>query len=87
MQKFCNHDDRMDYRMEIDKIERKDKKIMRYKFCGKSHVYGKCPAYGKQCSNHFAAVCKTKGYVQELKELSESFESMNTNIDDEEASI
>ena len=92
VQKFCNHDDRMDDSLEIDKIERKYKKIMRCKFCGKSHVYGKCPAYGKQCSkcrrkNHFAAVCKTKGYVQELKELSESFESINTNIDDEEAII
>lgn len=35
------------------------------KFCGYKHWYGRCPAFGKECSkcnkrNHFAQVCKTE---------------------------
>jgi hypothetical protein len=35
------------------------------KFCGGSHAKGKCPAFGKKCSNcqkrnHFAAVCRSR---------------------------
>lgn len=34
------------------------------KFCGYTHVYGKCPAYGKtrnSCHVHFSKVCHRKG--------------------------
>ena len=62
--------------MEIDKVSNHGKNIKNCKFCGKSHRYGKCPAFGKTCSkcskkNHFAAVCKTKNAVQELEEEKE----------------
>lgn len=35
------------------------------KFCGYKHWYGRCPAFGKECSkcnkrNHFAKVCKAE---------------------------
>ncbi|XP_036347627.1 uncharacterized protein LOC118757007 [Rhagoletis pomonella] len=41
------------------------------KFCGRTHLRGKCPAFGKFCNNcrgtnHFASVCKKKS-VKEIK--------------------
>ena len=45
------------------------------KFCGRSHRFGKCPAYGKVCAkckkrNHFANVCLSKS-VNEIEEEKE----------------
>lgn len=46
-----------------DQIRRpKDKYIDDCKFCGYSHEFGKCPAFGKKCAtckkvNHFANKC------------------------------
>ena len=55
-------DERMDEKMEINRVENKtlDRDMIKScKFCGRSHKYGKCPAYGKEChkcngKKHFA---------------------------------
>ena len=46
--------------------KQKSKSIVDCRFCGLSHVTGRCPAYGKRCNNceqfnHFSRVCKHKG--------------------------
>ena len=53
-------------------------KVKNCRFCGFSHVSGRCPAYGKRCNkcrqfNHFARVCKSKQVkaVEVEKESSE----------------
>lgn len=56
------------------------------KFCGKIHVRGKCPAYGKNCSkcngkNHFAIVCKKKS-VSKL-----TTENYNSDESDEQFAV
>ena len=43
---------------------RSQSSIRNYKYCGKSHNQGSCPAFGKECSkygkkNCFKAVCKS----------------------------
>lgn len=52
--------------------ERENKDRNSCNFCGTIHQRGKCPAFGKRCSNckkrnHFAGVCKSK-HVRELRE-------------------
>ena len=47
--------------------------IKKCKFCDKSHPRGKCPAYGKICSNckkknHFKVCCPNKKNVHEIEE-------------------
>lgn len=69
--------------MEVDKIN-KEKMINNCKFCGKTHRYGKCPAFGRKCSkclknNHFAVVCKTK-HVKEI-----DIEEKNDNLKPEKS--
>ena len=71
LNEIYSHSDNL---MEVNKIagSSKQKKI-NCKYCGKFHDYGKCPAHGMKslnCSklNHFKAVCRTKGKVNEQDE-------------------
>ena len=45
---------------------RSSSSIRNYKYCGKSHNKGNCPAFGKKCQKcgkdiHFKSVCKSSG--------------------------
>ena len=44
------------------------------KYCGKLHAQGRCPAFGKVCTNchkrnHFAAVCRSEPRVNLLEDV------------------
>ena len=52
------------YRSKSKGHGRSGSSIRNFKYCGKSHNRGNCPAYGKKCGkcgkeNHFKAVCKS----------------------------
>lgn len=52
------------YRAE-GKSRETSSKIQNCSYCGSSHAFGRCPAFGKQCRNcdklnHFASVCRAK---------------------------
>jgi len=54
------------------------------KYCGKQHVMGKCPAYGKQCKNcfkqnHFASVYKSARRVNQITNDSSDDSDQDTN--------
>ncbi|XP_067928862.1 uncharacterized protein [Watersipora subatra] len=45
-----------------EKEGKETRHVANCKYCGRDHVYGQCPAYGKRCNNcksfnHFAEVC------------------------------
>lgn len=50
------------------------KSVTSCKFCGNTHQFGKCPAYGKRCSichkiNHFAKVCRSDRNAARVQEV------------------
>ena len=54
--------------------------IFSCRFCGSQHAKGKCPAFGKKCTqcdrlNHFAKVCRDRKKVAVLSEDLEQFEN------------
>ncbi|KAJ0183794.1 hypothetical protein K1T71_000217 [Dendrolimus kikuchii] len=69
--------------VDIDLVKKKTQN-KECQYCGYTHDYGKCPAYGKTCAickkkNHFAKKCKNKK-VNILKETSESDMDYNVAI-------
>ncbi|KAK9737218.1 hypothetical protein QE152_g10937 [Popillia japonica] len=62
-------------------------------YCGYKHIKGKCPAYGKKCSecqgkNHFAAVCKRKKKIKKnVNEIQQEEEDEEKSSEEEEVYI
>lgn len=57
----------MNIKQEVDEVRTTTKKVKgrQCRKCGKSHGYGKCPAYGSQCNycsgyNHYSEMCWLK---------------------------
>ncbi|KAL4718312.1 hypothetical protein ACJJTC_016562 [Scirpophaga incertulas] len=69
-----NLTDNIKKEVEIDILKKnyvpnKKKILKKCSYCNFEHLYGKCPAFGKQCNkckkfNHFASACRTVNCVQ-----------------------
>ena len=65
-------------------------KTKQCQYCGRTHSYGKCPAFGKMCNkcnkkNHFAAMCKTR--LPSVRNIDEEELSASEDIADAEECI
>lgn len=59
---------------QVDKY--KTKEVAKCIYCGRNHMRGQCPAFGKKCkkcgkSNHFAVVCRSKFDMSNAHHLEE----------------
>ena len=65
--------------------EDSNQSIKNCKFCGRSHMPRKCPAYGKSCNkckkqNHFASVCR-QDIKNKVDAVSDSIANIHCNVD------